>query len=410
MIRGLGWLFAIALAASRPSASLEATGQTEAASSPAARGKYLTDAGNCVSCHTRSGGAPFSGGVAFDTPLGTIYSTNLTPDPQTGIGRWTSADLVRAMHEGIGADGSHLFPAFPYTAFTKVMDADVADIYAYLRTLKPVHYLPPSNGALFSMRWPVGIWNDWFLTSGRFVPDSTKSAEWNRGAYLVQGLGHCGACHTPRNAFLAEQPDKALQGGVLRSEVAPGKVRSWSAVNLTSSRDGLAAWSVPELTRYLQTGFSPRAGTFGPMNEVIGNSLKLLAPADLHAMAVYIKSLPAAAAAGETVSPQLAQAGASIYKERCEKCHGASGRGGFFSGPALAGSAVVQAGDPASLINIILYGQTTPKDVSLGSWETMQAYGDVLDDDQVVSVSNFVRGTWGNRAAAVSAADVHGQR
>lgn len=374
------------------------------------RGKYLADAGNCFSCHTRKDKAPFAGGVPFETPFGTVYSTNITPDTETGIGKWRGNDLRRAMHEGIAADGRRLFPAFPYTSYTKVTDADVAAIYAYLRTLRPVRYTPPSNGFLLRQRWALRIWNAMFFEEGRFVPNAENSAEWNRGAYLVEGLGHCGACHTPRNAFMAERPESAHEGGVILGEVAPGRLRPWSAVNLTSAKQGLASWSVNDLTKYLHTGFSPRAGTFGPMNEVIVNSLMKLSSEDVRAMAIYLKSLPAREYNGVTVSLEQARAGEAIYQERCEKCHAASGRGGIFSGPPLAGSAIVQAQNPASLINSILHGTETPQQVSFGAWETMPSYADVLEDPEVAAVSNYVRGSWGNRALPVSRDDVARQR
>jgi mono/diheme cytochrome c family protein len=192
--------------------------------------------------------------------------------------------------------------------------------------------------------------------------------------------------------------------------VGKGKQRRWFAVNLTSQKHGLGSWSVADLTRYFQTGVSSRAGTFGPMNEVIVNSLKRLTPEDLHAMAVYVKGLQGPPYTDEAVTPELVAAGASIYKDRCEKCHGSSGRGGFFSGPPLAGSAVVQAEDPASLINVILYGPAVPKSVTFGAWETMLAYAEVLDDSEVAALSNFLRGSWGNRASPVSTASVARQR
>jgi len=399
-----------ALLLGHSSLAQEGAPQAAATPSPVERGKYLAAAGNCVSCHSRPGGQPFAGGVAFQTPVGTIYSTNITPDAQTGIGKWSAVDLRRAMHEGLTPDGSHLFPAFPYTSFTKVTDADVDDIYAYLRTLTPVRYTPPSNGSLFSMRWPLALWNKMFFTEGRFTPAPKQSTEWNRGAYLVEGLGHCSACHTPRNRFLAEQSGNPYQGGEIQDAVAKDKVRPWSAVNLTSQKHGLGSWSVADLAKYFQTGVSLRAGTFGPMNEVIVNSLKQLSPADAHAMAVYVKSLEGPDYAGEVVPAALMTAGAAIYKERCEKCHGNSGRGGFFSGPPLAGSAVVQADGPASLINIILYGPTVPQGMKFGGWETMPSYADILNDEQVAAVSNFVRGSWGNRAAPVSADQASQQR
>ena len=284
------------------------------------------------------------------------------------------------------------------------------DIYAYLRTLPPVKYTPPSNGIMFSMRWPLMIWNGLFFTPGRYSPDPKQSAEWNRGAYLVEGLGHCSACHTPRNTFMAEDAKRAYAGGVINSEVAKDKTRRWSAVNLTSSKNGLGSWSVNDISKYLQTGFSSRAGSFGPMNEVIVNSMKKLRPDDIKAMAVYLKSLPPHDYAGPTVTADQVKEGAALYKERCEKCHSASGRGGLFTGPPVAGSAIVQAEDPASLINVILYGPATVKEVATGAWETMPSYGDVLNDKQLAAVANFVRGSWDNKAPAVTEKDVAQQR
>ena len=374
------------------------------------RGKYLTDAGNCYSCHTKPGGAPFAGGVGFDTPFGTIYSSNITPDRATGIGEWTAFDLRSAMHQGTAKDGSHLFPAFPYTSFTRVTNQDVDAVYSYLRTLKPIRYTPPSNGSLFSLRRPLALWNEIFFQDGRYMPTAAQSAEWNRGAYLVEGLGHCSACHTPRNKFMAEDSTKSYAGGTLSAEVASGKTRAWSAVNLSSAKTGLAAWSVTDLTKYLQTGFSARGGSFGPMNEVILNSLRNLRGDDVHAMAVYIKSLPARDYTGSEVSPEQVKAGEPIYKDHCQKCHSSSGRGGVLAAPPVAGSAVVQADDPASLINVILYGPEVSKGIPTGAWETMQSYGDVLDDTQIAAVANFLRGSWGNRGAAVASSEVTRQR
>ena len=373
-------------------------------------GRYLTDAGNCFSCHTQPGAAPFTGGVAFQTPFGTLYSSNITPDAATGIGGWNIEDFRRAMHEGIGAGGRRLFPAFPYTAFTNISNADVDAIFAYLRTVKPRRYSPPDNDFLLRMRWPLVAWNALYFNAGRIQPNASKSSEWNRGAYLVEGLGHCSACHSPRNALMAEVAKQAYDGGTLQAEVATGVNRRWSAVNLTSSKQGLASWSVGELTQYLHGGMSLRAGSFGPMDEVIVNSLSRLKIEDVHAMAVYLKSLPAREEGGGAVSLGQVQAGAVIYKDRCEKCHSASGRGGMFSGPPVAGSAVVQTQDPASLINILVYGPGNPSGISFGAWETMPAYGNLLDDAQIAAVSNFLRGSWGNRARPVTKSEVAQQR
>ncbi len=393
-----------------PQAPATISSGTSSADPTLERGKYLTDAGNCMSCHTRPGGAPFSGGVPFATKMGTIYSSNITPDEDTGIGKWQIEDLRRAMHDGIGAGGRRLFPAFPYTSFTKVSDADIDAIYAYLRTLQPVRYTPPANDFLFRQRWGMMFWNLLFFRSGRFEPDAKQSPEWNRGAYLVEGLGHCDACHSPRNIFMAEKARQAYSGGTFPEKVTGRHIRSWSAVNLTSSKTGLAAWSMDNLAKYLKTGFSPRAGTFGPMNDVIDNSLKNLSPEDIHAMAVYLKSLPPLESS-EAVPPEAAvKAGAEIYRDHCEECHMSSGRGGIFNAPPLAGSAVVQANDPASLINILLYGPDEPKDISFGAWETMKPYKDVLSDAEIAAVSNYIRGSWKNRGSAVMPADVARQR
>ena len=374
------------------------------------RGKYLAAIGNCISCHTRAGGTEYAGGVKFETPFGVIYSSNITPDSSTGIGSWTKQDLRRAMHEGVAPGGKRLFPAFPYTSFTKVSDEDTDAIFAFLRTLAPIRYAPPNNGLVLRVRWPLTVWNSQFLRDGRFREDPAQSAEWNRGAYLVEGLGHCSACHTPRNLWMAERQERKYSGGSIRHAVAAGQVRAWSAVNLTSSKQGLGSWSVNDLAQYLRTGFSLRAGTFGPMNEVIVNSLKHLTPQDARAMATYIKALPPQDIAGEGVAAAAVAEGAAIYQKRCEKCHGESGRGGMFSGPPLAGSAIAQSEDPSALINLLVYGPGKAPGVSFGKWETMLAYGDTLDDTQIAAVSNYIRGSWGNRAPAVGPDQVGKQR
>lgn len=383
----------------------------QAPATAAERGRYLADAGNCFSCHTRTGGKPYAGGVPFETPFGTLYSTNITPERETGIGAWRVEDLRRALHEGIRADGARLFPAFPYPSYTKITDADIEDLYAFLRTIAPVKSAAPANGWMFSQRWALRVWNALSFEPGRFVANPKQSAQWNRGAYLVEGLGHCGACHTPRDRFMAEIADRAHQGGEMTERLANGKTLRWSAVNLTAASNGLAAWSVDDLTLYLHKGVSRRAGTFGPMNEVIVNSLMKLDAADVRAMAVYLKSLPARGEyAGEPIAPAVVSAGAELYEEHCEECHGESGRGGMFGGPPLAGSAIVQADDPASLLNAILHGPQIPKQVSFGQWETMQAYGEALSDAQIAAVANYVRGSWKNRARAISPEEVALQR
>jgi mono/diheme cytochrome c family protein len=379
----------------------------------AEKGKYLATAGNCVSCHTRKGGEEFAGGVEFHSPLGSIHSTNITPDPETGIGNWTEEDLIKAMHEGVAPGGRHLWPAFPYAAFTKVTDDDVKAIYAYLKTLTPVKYTPPANGMMFSMgRWPMMFWNALFHKSERFKPDTNQSPEWNRGAYLVEGLGHCGACHSPRNVFLAEKQDEAYSGGVILDTVGGDKIRPWSGINLTPAKTGLGAWSVDDIASYLNKGFSPKhAGTWGPMTEVIVNSMRHLSVEDTKAMAVYLKSLPPREPAGGTpITEDMTKAGAPVYKDRCAKCHMDSGRGGMFNAPSLVGSAIAQHSDPASLVNIILYGPDAPKEISTGQWETMKPFAETMTDAEVAAVSNYIRSSWGNTGRPVQASDVAKQR
>jgi alcohol dehydrogenase (quinone), cytochrome c subunit len=393
-----------------PDGSSQGSGVTKDTDALVERGRYVALAGNCASCHTRPGGAPYAGGVAFAAPVGTIYSSNITSSIEHGIGKWTAEDLRRALHEGIAAEGYRLFPAFPYTSFTQMTDRDVDALYAYLRTVTADKYQPPANDFLFKQRWAMAIWNGLFFEPARFKPDPKQTPEWNRGAYLVEALGHCGACHTPRNRFMAEVSANAYRGSNLREYVTADKVRDWAAVNLTSSADGLKTWPVDDLTKYLHTGFSLRGGAWGPMNEVVGNSTSRLTLEDARAMATYIKSLPQGGETKTPVTAEQAALGQAIYHDRCEKCHGASGRGGMFSGPPLAGSAIAQSTDPDSLINAILYGATPPDGMKLGAWETMKAYADVLGDTEIANVANYVRGSWGNGAPPVDAARVARQR
>lgn len=381
-----------------------------------AQGLYLAQAGNCVSCHTREGGEPFAGGVAFVTDFGTIYSTNITPDTSAGIGDWTEEQFVRAMREGVAADGTHLYPAFPYTDFAKVTDADLKSIWAYLKTLKPSAQQSPANemGFPFNQRSLMAVWNSLFFDGAQFKPAEGKSAEWNRGAYLVEGLGHCGACHTPRNFLGAEDDSRALSGGTYLDKVDGGQVRPWSAVNLTSADDGLKAWTRDDLIAYMKTGHSNRAGTYGPMNEVISNSLRHLTDADIAAMATYIKDLaPIDRSKPSGLSAADLREGDTQYTIHCGTCHLPTGLGaapGSELGPPLVGSAVVQAEDPSSLINVILYGGQIPQPPPPKGWTTMKPFGNLVDDEQAAAIATYVRASWGNRGGKVTAADVAKQR
>ncbi len=397
------WLW-IALAA------LACNASADEQSAAVERGRYVATAANCISCHTRDNGAAYAGGRSLATPLGQIHSTNITPDRKTGIGSWTEEDLRRALREGIAADGRHLFPAFPYPFYTRLSDRDIADLYSFLRTLKPVSYVPPDNGRAFRMRWPMATWKALNLVVGAYRPDAARSTEWNRGAYLVQGAGHCGACHTPRDWSLATQSSEPLRGAVMQDEVKGVGMRDWFAVDLRATVQGLAGWKTEHIVDYLGKGASARAGSFGPMNAVIANSTRHLRGEDLRAIAVYLQSLRGSDYAGEAVSIEAAQAGRPLYERSCRECHGPSGRGGTFEGPPLAGSAVVQGEDAASLINVILYGSDKPADIGSPSWESMPAYALKFDDAEIAVLSNFLRASWGNRASPVTPEIVARQR
>ena len=423
-----GWCASLAIGLASSTATAASSAHPEA--SLIDQGRYLATAGDCISCHTRSKGVPFAGGVPLTTPFGVIYSANITPDAATGIGAWSERQFARALHEGIAADGRHLYPAFPYTAYTKVIDQDVHAIYAYLRSVRPVRYTPPPNEMRFpfSSRGLLAAWNLLYLQPGRYVPDRTRSDEWNRGAYLVQGLGHCGSCHTPRDLLGGERTSQALTGGLYLDEITDEviddrvspmderTVRLWSAANLTPGPTGLAAWTVDEIAAYLKRGHNTRAGAFGPMSLVIANSTSQLSAEDVRAMAVYLKSLPAAAPPEQSKPDEARRrAGEIVYTTRCGDCHQATGLGmprnrnadPSKTAPPLAGNPALQAPSPATLINVLLYGAHEAA-LSPESWPKMSGFelSVGLDDEQIAALCTYVRSSWGNRAGPVEAADV----
>jgi len=392
---------------------ITAQSQSVTPTSPVEKGRYLATAANCVSCHTKKDGAPFAGGVAFETKFGKLYSTNITSDPKAGIGAWTLAQFTRAMREGVRADGEHLYPAFPYTAFTKLSDADIGAIFAYLKTIAPSTYRAPENEMPFpfNQRSAMIAWKALYLDDTRYASNAKQSAEWNRGAYLVEALGHCGACHTPRNAQGAERKDWALTGGTYNDKVRGGHTRPWSAVNLTSAASGLRAWSIDEIASYLKTGLNSFATSFGPMNEVISNSTSHLTASDVRAMAVYLKSLPAKEhSAKAPASADELGFGQSLYTSHCGTCHLPTGKGSRDTGPSLVGNPVVQASDPASLINVILYGPELPNPPPPLERPHMDPYESELADEEIAAIASYLRNAWGNRGGAVTAEQVAAQR
>jgi mono/diheme cytochrome c family protein len=369
-------------------------------------GRYLAAAGDCEACHTAEGGKPFAGGRPIETPFGVIYSPNITPDRDTGIGAWTDEQFYRAMHEGISADGKRLYPAFPYPWFTKVTPDDVAAIGAFLKSLPPVRNKPPGNDLTWPLNYRVVMegWDALFFKAGAFKPNPQKPADWNRGAYLVEGLGHCGACHTPRNMFGAAQKDERFQGASLQD---------WYAPNLASDlRTGLGSWSTDELVQFLKTGRNDRTVAYGPMSEVITNSTSKLSDDDLKAIAAYLKDMPAAPPKSPPAKPEpkVADAGKAIYVDQCSACHGMNGEGVAQTFPTLKGSPIVQSQDATTVIRLILNGGRAAVTDARPTPVSMPAFGWKLTDAEVAAVASYVRNAWGNAASAVDADSVRDLR
>jgi len=362
------------------------------------QGRYLTIAGDCVSCHTREGGQPFEGGLGLATPFGVIYTPNISGEKTTGLGNWTPEQFYRALHEGIAADGHHLYPAFPYPHFTNVTREDADAILAFLKTVPGQPYTPPPNRLPFPLNIRAMLigWNMLFFRSHDFTPNPKQSAEYNRGAYLVQGLEHCGACHTPTNALGAEERSATFQGG---------KLGNWFAPDLTgNAQTGLANWSLDEVVQYLKTGRNAHSNAGGVMAEVVAYSTSQLSDADLHAIATYIKGAPASPTQ-TSAEPEVAamHTGSAIYDDACSACHLSHGQGQKQIFPSLAGSAVAQQQDATTVIHLILAGGRTAPTPTRPSTISMPSFAWKLTDQQVADVATFVRNSWGNHAPPVTA-------
>ncbi len=370
------------------------------ASTLVARGKYLAVAGDCVACHTKPGpGAiPYAGGLYVTTPFGALPTPNLTPDRDTGIGSWSDDDFYRAMHLGIRKDGANLYPGLPYPWFTHVTRADVMAIKAYLFSLPPVHAPTPPNKLIFPFTIRAGIsgWNSLYFKPGEFKPDGSKSAQWNRGAYLVEGLGHCSDCHTPKNVAQAPIDSQAYAGG---------KLDNWYAPNITSDpKEGIGAWSQKALVTYLKTGAMKGRGTvFGPMAQTVHDSLSKMTDQDLTAMAVYIKTIPPKQSykQGTMVAGGDNAAGAEVYQGYCSSCHQPNGQGLPGAIPNLAGNGAVTAKGPENVLRALEGG--LPAESTYGP---MPGFATVLTAQQIADVTNYVRTTWGNKAPATATADM----
>lgn len=370
------------------------------------RGRYLAAVGDCAACHTSPGGKPYAGGRPVETPFGNVLASNLTPDPAVGIGAWSDDDFVSAVTRGVSRGGVRLYPAMPYPYYTKMTRTDVLAIRAYLGTLEPVHHQVNSDQLPFpfSIRASMAVWNALFFTPGTFKPVAGKSAEWNAGAYLVEGPGHCGACHTEKNFLGADKTGHALEGGVLQG---------WYSPNLTANpRAGLGGWSPDEIVAYLKTGYNAVAAATGPMSEVVGDSTSQMTDGDLRAIATYLKDQPSKGGEPARIAADnpTMRAGAALYADNCAACHAMSGEGVPHLFPALKDSPSAQSADPTSLIRVVLQGARSVATDSAPTAPAMPAFDWKLSDAQVAAVLTYIRNSWGNAAAAVSAGDVHRSR
>ena len=391
-------MFTMPKALRMPGAAILITGLTlapvarpDAQPTQVQRGEYLARAGDCISCHTTRGGQPLAGGGRLNTPFGYMLAPNITPDPATGIGLWSSDDFYRALHDGVNRSGEDLYPTMPYDFYTKITRADIDAIYAYLRTLRPVAHLVDVNLLYFPFdkRWTMAAWRELYFTEGALIPSTGKSAAWNRGAYLVEGLGHCSDCHSPRN----------LLGGIEKSQDFAGAViDGWFALDLTEDiATGLGSWSVGDIATYLKTGvFQGGTTAIGPMAEVVHNSLQYLTDSDLHAMAEYLKTIPpdSSLRTGRRRPDATRAQGANLYIDHCMGCHQSMGRGipGLF--PPLADNGVVLASDPANILSVILLG-IPPQNGRIA----MPSFAGGMSDEQIAVLANYVRTSWGNTAA-----------
>jgi mono/diheme cytochrome c family protein len=368
------------------------------------RGRYLTIAGDCAACHTLPGSDfEFAGGRAIETPFGQILAPNITPDPETGIGAWTDDEFVNALTKGTGRDGMRLYPAMPYTYYTKLTRDDALAVRAYLNTVPAVRNLVNPNQLPFPFNIRASLigWNVLFFTPGTFQSNPNKSAEWNRGAYLAEGLTHCGMCHTPKNFLGGDKTSASLRGYALQG---------WFAPEITNnSRQGLDGWSVDEIATYLKTGHNSTSAATGLMSEMVTRSVSHMTDADLKAIATYLKdqlSQNENRAASDQPDQTVMKIGAAIYADECAGCHAANGKGASGLFPSLNGSPAVQQTDPTTLLHVVLRGARSAATDGAPTGAAMPQFDWILNDDQVAAVLTYIRNAWGNAAPAVDAVEV----
>ena len=379
---------------------------------PTTRGRYLAVAADCALCHTPEGGRPFAGGYAFNLPYGTIYSPNITADKETGIGGWSDADFLRAVHQGVDREGEHLYPAFPYDSYTYLTDEDALAIKAYLFSLPPVRNTVPANTLRFpyNQRWLMAAWSFLYNPDRRFEPNADRSPEWNRGAYVAEALAHCGDCHTPRN--LAQGLDN-------RRKFSGALVTGWRAFNISGDRaTGVGAWSDEDLEQYLSTGHAQRHGTAaGPMGEAVDASFNRLAKSDIHAIVTYLRSVPAVSTPAfpspkiepAPAAPKLGVAadvdprGKRIFEGACVSCHDWTGSGALTPYATLTGAAALNDPSAANVVQIVLNGT---KRTTLGATVFMPAFGESFSDSEIAAVANYATARFGATPSRVTTQQV----
>ncbi len=409
---------AAAPAATAPTPASATQAPSPAPGAPMDRGEYVARLANCVACHSTPGGAAFTGGLKMMTPVGAIYATNITPDKETGIGNYSLAEFDKAVRLGVAKDGHNLYPAMPYPSYAKLNAEDVKALYDYFMKSVPAvkqANLPSEIPAPLNMRWPLKIWNVLFFDSDTYKPKAGKDASWNRGAYLVQGAGHCGACHTPRGIAFNEKGYDETDSDFLTG--AP--LDNWSAPNLTQAPGtGLGRWSHGDILEFMKTGKNQFGSAFGTMIEVINNSSQYLTDEDQTAMATYLKSLApqkdglsAPYAFDQNTATLLRNgkvegAGATLYLQQCKACHGDDGKGYAPYLAPLAGNPAVLDPDASSLINITLNGSARIVVAGMPDSYRMPQFRVMMNDQKIADVVNFIRTGWGNKGSAVTAADV----
>ncbi len=387
-------------------ANVRAAGIDKQDFSQVERGHYLAVIGDCAACHTLpESGHDMAGGRPIETPFGLLVDPNITPDPQTGIGAWTDDEFVNALTKGVGRNGTHLYPAMPHTYYTKLSRDDTLAIRAYLHTLPAVQNAVKPDQLPFplSIRTSMAVWDWLFFKPAPFEPVAGKSAEWNRGAYLAEGLGHCGMCHTPKNFLGADKDGERLQGYALQG---------WFAPNITNdSHLGVGSWTVDDIVAYLKNGHNKFSAATGPMSETLNLSTSHMNDSDLKAIAIYLKDQSGRQQSASSDPDQTTmKAGAEIYADECSGCHTGNGKGIPNMFPSLNGSEVVQQTDPTSLLHVVLRGARSVGTANAPTAPAMPAFSWILKDDQIASVLTYIRNTWGNSAPPVSASKVSHER